>query len=137
MWNLRKQKFKTYKSVDEFLSTTDIPLLTIEELFDLVENNKIENKADKKIAEIILDAESDWIISILSLNDFLVVLEKEIDGNTTKPNLEKLLKKYNQNISRFAWETASVSYLLEIFELTNEKDLKTIFYNLTERINKK
>tara|TARA_B100000949_G_C13930912_1_gene304832 strand:+ start:145 stop:354 length:210 start_codon:yes stop_codon:yes gene_type:complete len=68
------------------------------------------------------------------LNDFIVILEKEIDGDVNKSNLENLLKKYHRNIAKYTWEAESVTSLLDIFELTNEKDLRTIFYKLTAGI---
>ena len=62
------------------------------------------------------------------------MLEKEINGETTKKNLEKQLKKYNRNIAKYAWESESISALLEIFDHTEEPDLRTIFFNLTEKL---
>jgi len=76
----------------------EISLLTFDKLFDLIKDNQFENEIDKKIAEKILKAERDWNISLESLNDFITVLEKEIGGTATKTSLNKLLKKYNQNI---------------------------------------
>ena len=122
------------ENLNESSVTARIPLLTFDELFDLIEKNEIRSDLDKKIAEIILNAETDWIITIYSLNDFLVILEKEIDGETTKENLEKLLEIYNKKIEKFAWESESVSALMELFNLTDKSDLRTIFFDLTERI---
>ena len=136
MWNFwkKKQKVKIYKSVDEYLDTTLIPSMTIEELDDLYENNQIENETDKKITQKILEAERDWVISIHSLNDFLTILEKEIGGIVTKSSLKGLLKKYNQTVTNYAWECESLCYLLEIFELTPETELRKIFFDLCNRL---
>jgi len=129
------------KMVDENLSElndmTEIPSLTFDKLFDLIEEKKFENENDRKIAEKILEAERDWRISMESLNDFIIILEKETAGSVTKKSLNKLLKKYNQNVAKYAWEAESVCYLLEIFELTDLEDLRLIFTDLSNRINKK
>lgn len=112
-----------------------ITLLTFDKLFDLIEENQFENETDKQIAEKILEAERDWRISIDSLNDFITILEKEVGGTVTKTSLNKLLKKYNRNISQYAWESESVCYLLDIFDLTKKNDLRIIFNELTEKLN--
>ncbi|MBD3892162.1 hypothetical protein [Olleya marilimosa] len=127
--NLRKPK-----SESEFIYMNEISLLTFDKLFDLIEDNQFENEIDKKIAEKILKAERDWNISLESLNDFITVLEKEIGGTATKTSLNKLLKKYNQNIAQYAWESESVSYLLDIFDLTKKTELRIIFNELTEKL---
>ena len=124
---------KAHENLLEHNDMTEIPLLTFDKLFDLVEENRFENKTDKKIAEKILEAENDWgdwKTSVNNLNEFILVLEKEINGITTQSNLEKLLNRYNQNLSKYAWESESLCSLLEIFELTKESELRTIFFNI-------
>lgn len=108
--------------------------LTFDKLFDLIEENRFQNETDKKIAEKILEAERDWRISFETLNEFTSVLEKAVDGTVTKSSLNKLLKKYKRNISQNAWEMESVSYLLDIFELTKQTDLRKIIITLTEKV---
>tara|TARA_R110002124_G_C8640916_1_gene488268 strand:+ start:225 stop:569 length:345 start_codon:yes stop_codon:yes gene_type:complete len=108
--------------------------LTFDKLFDLIQENRFENETDKKIAEKFLEAERDWRISFETLNEFISVLEKAVDGTVTKSSLNKLLKKYKQNILQNAWEMESISYLLDIFELTKEKELRKIIINLTEKV---
>ena len=124
------------KSESEFMNMTKIPLLTFDKLFDLVEENQFENETDKKIAEKILEAERDWRISLKTLTDFITELEKEVGGTVTKTSLNKLLRKYNRNISQYAGESESVSYLLDIFELTKETELKNIFNKLLPTLYK-
>jgi len=111
--------------------------MTFDKLFDLIEENRFENETDKKIAEKILEAERDWRISFETLNEFISVLEKAVDGTVTKSSLDKLLKKYKRNISQNAWEVESVSYLLDIFELTKETELRKIINSLTEKVKRK
>ena len=108
--------------------------LTFDELHDLIEENRIEKETDKRIAEKILEAERDWRISFETVNEFISVLEKAVNGTVTKSSLNKLLKRYKQNILQNAWEMESVSYLLDIFELTNETELRKILINLTEKV---
>ncbi|XRE43225.1 hypothetical protein ACIVBQ_001429 [Tenacibaculum discolor] len=113
--------------------------LTLDKLFDLVEENRFEKEVDRKIAEKILEAEQDWgdwNTSVKNLNDFILVLEKEIGGTVTKASLKKLLKKYNQNLTEKAWEAESICSLLEIFELTKEIELKKIFSELIKKAKK-
>ena len=124
------------------MNITEIPLLTFDKLFDLVEENRFVNETDRKIAEKILEVENDWgdwKTSVKSLNEFIIALEKEVGGIATKTSLNKLLKKYNRNIAQNAWKAETVCSLLEIFELTKETELKKIFNNLTEkqRLNEK
>jgi hypothetical protein len=124
------------------MNITEIPLLTFDKLFDLVEENRFVNETDRKIAEKILEVENDWgdwKTSVKSLNEFIIALEKEVGGIATKTSLNKLLKKYNRNIAQNAWKAETVCSLLEIFELTKETELRKIFNNLTEkqRLNEK
>ncbi len=115
---------------------TEIPLLTFDKLFELVEENRFENETDRKIAEKILEVENDWgdwKTSVKNLNEFIIALEKEVSGTVTKSSLNKLLKKYNRNIAQNAWEAETVSSLLEIFELTKETELRKIFIELTKK----
>ncbi|KZS39525.1 hypothetical protein AWE51_25680 [Aquimarina aggregata] len=115
---------------------TEIPLLTFDKLFDLIEENRFENETDKKITGKILEAERDWRIPLKSINHFITVLEEEVGGNVTKISLNKLLKKYNRTINKYAWEAESVCYLLDIFKLTSETELRKIFNNLSEKVRK-
>ena len=115
----------------------EIPLVTFDNLFILVEENLLENETDKKIAEKILQAENDWgdwKTSVNNLNEFILTLESEINGITSKSNLERLLNRYNENLSKFAWEAESICSLLEIFELTNETELRNVFYALSLKL---
>ncbi|WP_299212658.1 hypothetical protein [uncultured Aquimarina sp.] len=130
------EKKMVNENLSELNDMTEIPLLTFDKLFDLVEENRFENKTDKKIAEKILEAENDWgdwKTSVNNLNEFILVLEKEINGITTQSNLEKLLNRYNQNLSKYAWESESLCSLLEIFELTKESELGTIFFKIANK----
>jgi len=112
---------------------TKIPLMTFDKLFDLIEDNRFDN-TDKKIAEKIFEAERDWkMTSQEPLNDFMTVLEKETGEIVTKTSLKKLLKKYNQNLSKYAWEAEGICSLLEIFELTEESELRNIFSNIAKK----
>jgi hypothetical protein len=115
---------------------TEIPLLTFDKLFDLVEENRFSSETDRKIAEKILEAENDWgdwKTSVKNLNEFIIALEKEIGGTATKTSLNKLLEKYNRNIAQNTWRAETVCSLLEIFKLTKETELRKIFNNLTEK----
>lgn len=113
---------------------SDNLFLTFNDLFDLIESKQIENKNHNIIAELIIQAERDWIIEVENLNDFLIILEKEVGGELNAMNLKRLLESYNQNLSKYSWEAESVSYLMDIFNYTREKDLKKIFNSLSEQI---
>ncbi len=71
----------------------EVSNLTFDKLFELIEENRFANETDKKIAEKILNAEKDWWTSIKTLNDFIEILKKEINGQPTKSNLNKLLNR--------------------------------------------
>jgi hypothetical protein len=132
----KRDKLKIFNSVQEFLDSSNFPLLTIDELNDLFENGDIKNPTDKRIAELILDAERDWVFTIHNLNDFLVILEREIDGEATKENLNKLLDKYNARIEKYSWESESINSLIQIFDLTGDNNLRKIFWDFFNRIKK-
>jgi len=110
--------------------------MTFETLFDTVEKKAVENKTDLLIAERILEAEKDWIKPLYDLNEFILALETEIGGETSKDNLIKLLNRYQKKgFINSAWNTESVTILLEIFEFTEDNCLKTVFENLSKKIN--
>ncbi|MGY6648312.1 hypothetical protein [Wenyingzhuangia sp. IMCC45574] len=110
--------------------------MKIEEIFELVDRNLIDNKFDKSISERILSAEQDWDYEIESLNEFIEILEQEIGAETTKQNLEKLLETYNQEKSN-SWKSESICYLLEIFNYTGYSNLRKVFESLSEKLLKK
>ena len=125
------------ENLSEYNEIAELPLLTFDKLFDLIEENRFENETDKKIAKKLLEAERDWRISFETLNEFISVLEKAVGGTVTRSNLNKLQKKYKRNISQNAWEMESISYLLDIFELTKETELRKIIINLTKKLKAK
>jgi hypothetical protein len=131
----KKDKIKVYKSTNDFFETTLIPQLTIDELYEFAEDSKIDSQIDRQIADLILAAETDWIITVYNLNDFLVILERESNGDTTRDNLEKLLQKYNSRIERHSWESESLSTLLHIFDLVEGKTLRQIFFDFSKRVS--
>ncbi|OUS01079.1 hypothetical protein A9Q86_10070 [Flavobacteriales bacterium 33_180_T64] len=109
--------------------------MKIDDLIDLLDSNQIENKFDKLIAERIIEAERDWIVSITDLREFIIILEKEIGNEVTKENLELLLLKYNKKgVLNNSWKVESVSYLLDIFEWTGYSNLKLVFESLSNRL---
>ena len=132
----KRNKLKTYKAISDFIEATLIPNLTFDELFDLSEKGQISDPIDRQISEYILSAELDWFITIHNLNDFLIILEREINGVTTRENLNELLEKYNSDIDRFTWEAESLNSLLKIFDLTEGNDLRQIFFEFSLRMQK-
>ena len=112
--------------------------MTFDTLSETIESKAIGSKIDLLIAEKILEAERDWIEPMNDLDDFIIALETEIGGETSKNNLIMLLDRYQINgFENSAWNTESVAILLEIFELTQENNLKTIFENLSYQISSK
>ena len=91
------------KMIEENLSKNEIDLLTFDELFDLIEEN-ILNENEKLIAEKIIDSERDWRTQSETLNDFITELEHEIGEPITKISLNRLMSVYKRNILKFAWE---------------------------------
>lgn len=112
----------------------EMELLTFDILSDLLEENKFESEDDQKIVKYILASGNDWRIPLETLNQFVVVLENEIEGSVTKDSLNQLLKKYNRNIEQFAWEVESICQLVLVFELTEETNLRLIISNLIKKI---
>ena len=119
---------------------TEIILLTYDKLFDIIQGNRFINKVDKKIAEKILEVENDfgdWKTSVKNWNKFILLLEKEINGKTTKLHLEKLLIQHKENLSKFTWETETSCSLLKVFELTNKTELREVFHKLIKKLKAK
>lgn len=111
--------------------------MTFDDLFTALETNQIESKSDRRIVEKILEAERDWNVPISDLNEFIGLLEREIGDKASESNLIKLRDRYQINGFRNSvWNTESVYSLLEIFEITDSSDLRTIFNGLTNRLNK-
>ncbi len=110
--------------------------MNFENLLNIIENNTFADKKDLLIADLILEAEKDWIKPLNNLDEFIAVLEAEIGGETSKINLVKLLDQYQINgFKNSAWNTESVTALLEIFELVEGNSLKTIFQDLSGRLS--
>lgn len=110
--------------------------MKIDDLLDLLESNQIENRFDKLIVERIIEAERDLKVPINDLNEFINFLEREVGSELIKENLELLLEKYCKNgFVNSAWNSESVSYLIDIFDWTGYSNLKLVFENLTNRLN--
>jgi hypothetical protein len=104
------------------------------DLFDLLENNQIENRLDKLIAEKILEAETDWTEPVSDLNNFIEILERETGKSTSKRDLNELLIKYNKNLIRDnSWKSESICSLIEIFEYSGYSNLRTIFKEFSKK----
>ena len=127
-----EKKYYPVTAVTETLS------LSFSRLFDAVENNEFDKERDLEIATRVLNAHRDWddsIVEIDTLGEFIYVLEYRMNAKTTKYNLQKLLKKFN-SIGKNSWNAESVCYLLEIFELSEETELKTIFQHLAKKVKR-
>ncbi|MGB5981143.1 MAG: hypothetical protein WBG46_03265 [Nonlabens sp.] len=126
------------ESLSEWEETRILPLLTFDELFDVIEEKRLENQKDEKIAIKIQEAENDWSdkdTPIINLNEFLYNIEKEIGGVATRKSLRRLLRTYNLNPDHNnVWKAESVCYLIEIFEFTTEIELREVFLQLIETI---
>lgn len=110
--------------------------MTFESLFEALEQDQINGKADKLIVEKVLEAERDWVAPVPTLADFLDQIEKEIGGRATKSNLSKLQERYLKNgFTNSAWQAESIYSLQEIFDLTVSDDLNSVFTELSKRIN--
>jgi hypothetical protein len=112
--------------------------MTFRNLHNALENNQIINKNYKEIVKLILEAERDWVVPVSNLDEFNSLIEDEIGGIATENNLSKLQKKYLENgFANSAWNTESICSLLEIFKLTKTENLKTLFTELSNKINNK
>lgn len=112
--------------------------MTFDDLHNALENNQIESDIDKKIVQLILEAERDWIVEMSNLDEFISLLEIEIGDETSKTNLSKLQNQYRINgFKNSAWNAESVYSLQGIFELTEKNVLKEIFTDISNRLNKK
>jgi len=110
--------------------------MNFETLLNIIKNNTPVDKTDLLIADLILEAERDWIKPLNNLDEFILALEEEIGGETSKINLIKLLARYQVNgFKNSAWNTESIMALLEIFELSENDNLKTIFQDLSGRLS--
>ena len=99
--------------------------MTYSELYDLVERDTENNKL-KEIAELFLNAMTDWPSYNLEEIDTFILELKEYFGNPL--TLDKISSKEFQNIN--AWKHESGSSIAELIEYSklyyNETDFDTI-----------
>lgn len=102
--------------------------MTFDHLYDLIEDSKKAVDSRTKLAvERLIQAETDWRIEVKSLEDFINLIENEVNGESTKENVRKRLIKFELNIAVNAWEAESFTSLMEVFEYNESKTLKEIF----------
>lgn len=107
--------------------------MQIDDIYTLLDDNKITLKSDRLIVENILNAHRDWDFEIESLNQFLEALETELNGKISEKNLKQKLKEYNKNSSN-SWKIESLCYLIDIFKITGYSNLRLLFDNLITRL---
>jgi hypothetical protein len=73
-----------------------------------VDGNNIKN-----ILYVLLNSANDWPGDVLSLEEYLTLVEDFIKAKATKQNLENALKEIDLKIG--AWQSESISQLLEIY----------------------
>ena len=110
---------------------SNLKVFSIEQLEDLIEKGIIVDENDYRIVYLIIHSARDWPKHVENLDDFIVKLENEIHGELNVLQMNGLLVKYNRDLSKFAWESESISYLLDIFKYTKELDLKLVFKSLS------
>jgi len=109
--------------------------ISLDDLFELLENNLITDNLDKQIAERILNAERDWKSQLFDLNDFLDSLNNEIKKELTSENIKNQIEIYlKDGFIKAAWNVESLEYLLEIFDYSGFNDLEKIFNNLSDKL---
>lgn len=98
--------------------------MTFEELLILIERNNFKSKVDFTIAIKLFDAENDWPVESITINDFINKVEMEIGDNIFHQNLVSKLDSYN-SINN-AWKVESLMSIKDILELDINKSLKII-----------
>ena len=107
--------------------------MQIDDLYTLLDDGKITLKSDRLIVESILNAHRDWDFETESINEFLEALETELNGEISEKNIKQKLKQYNKNPSN-SWQSESLCYLIEIFNITGYSNLRLLFDNLKTRL---
>ena len=111
--------------------------MTFEELYDLIEGETgVIDTRIKVAVERILQAETDWRIEVKTLEDFIRILENEVNGETSKENVSKRLSSFQANIAENAWEAESFTSLLEVFEYDKSNSLQEIFEEIKLKLKK-
>lgn len=103
--------------------------MTFDDLFDLIEDKRI-NSRTKLTAERIIQAETDWRTEVKTLDDFIGIIENEVNGVSSKANVSKRLRQFEANIAGKAWEAESFTSLIEVFKYDQSKTLKEIFEDI-------
>ena len=111
-------------------------LLTIDELFDFVDENSQTESKMKIACEKILEAANDWRIEIYSLNEFYSIIEKLLGKESTKENISKRLKAYELNAVGNLWELEAFTSLIEVFKYNETMTLKEIFEEISNKLKK-
>tara|TARA_R110002020_G_C16272013_1_gene771177 strand:- start:112 stop:447 length:336 start_codon:yes stop_codon:yes gene_type:complete len=102
--------------------------MTFDELFELIDDeSRVIDLRVKVAVKRIIQAETDWRTEVKTLEDFIEILENEVNGETSKENVSKRLRTFETNIAGNAWEAESFTSLLEVFEYNQNKSLKEIF----------
>lgn len=107
------------------------------------EIEKIENILDDDNVDLILkrdlsfflNAINDWPTEISSIDEYINELENLIGNVATRNSLTFFIE--NVNVLNYAWQTESISQILDIFDYQREKKtLREIMMDLKNELNK-
>lgn len=87
--------------------------LSIREIEKMMANNEINEKL-RAIIDVFLSSINDWPVDVLTLCEYEKEVESFIKNNTTKKNIEKVLRKID--FSKNSWEAESLTQILDVFQ---------------------
>lgn len=111
--------------------------MTFDELDDLIENNADTDSKTRNAVECIIQAEIDWVTGVESLEEFIEIVENEVDGELSLENVANRLKVYQRNVLGNAWEAESFTSLLEVFNYDEQSTLNEILKGIINNTKNK
>ena len=91
--------------------------LSVRKIERVIDNNEIDEKL-RSIINIFLSSINDWPVDVLTLCEYEKEVESFIENNTTKKNIQKVLRKID--FSKNSWESESLTQILDVFQFYKE-----------------
>ena len=105
-------------------------LTSLDDIFDLPENNPKMDKSKTAIIDSLSQALSDWPSPVDELEEFIKIVEDQTNSNGNLKAIQTRLKYFEKNVSTMAWQCESFSNLVDVFKIDSNKTLREIIEEL-------
>jgi hypothetical protein len=100
----------------------------IDKLMELLDQSSFKDSIKKRTAELLLEAINDWPVETAEIEDFIVAVEKKINGEISIKKIDLALKRLD--VLNEVWIVESLTSVREIFHLNDEKNFRQIVAGL-------